>query len=92
MRLPETRDRFRQQLSFPTDYETVLDQFGDEELEAPTGDTERIGDVLERTETGRYGSADELYDDLVGSVGDPFVGRKFYDDRGSIPDDDEVSF
>lgn len=94
MRLSETRDRFASELTFPVDHETVLDELGDAELDAPYGEPESIGDVLERAGETEYYSADDLYDTLVTFVGDAYIGRKFYDDRGSNADidHDEVSF
>jgi len=94
MRLSETRDRFASELTFPVEHETVLDELGDAELDAPYGESESIGDVLERAGETEYYSADDLYDTLVTFVGDAYIGRKFYDDRGSNADidHDEVSF
>jgi hypothetical protein len=94
MRLPETRDLFSRRLSFPTTTETVSENIGDVSLEAPMGDEETIAEVLERCPENRYESADALYDALVTFVGDAYVGRKYYDDRGSQSglNDEEVSF
>jgi hypothetical protein len=94
VRLPETRDLFGRRLTFPTTAEAVTDQIGDVALEAPMGSEETIADVLERCPEERFHSADALYDALVTFVGDAYVGRKHYDDRGSQAsvDDDEVSF
>ena len=95
MRLPETRDLFARELTFPTSYQTVIEAIGDQELQAPTGQSETIEEVLDRTSNEQYRSADELYDALMTFVSDEFIGRKFYDDRGTTPkdgDDDEVVF
>ena len=94
MRLSETRDRFASELTFPVEHNTVLDRLGDVELDAPYGEPESVSDVLERSGETEYRSADELYDTLVTFVGDAYIGRKFYDDRGSNTeiDSEEVSF
>jgi len=94
MRLSETRDRFASELTFPVEHETVLDSLGNVELDAPYGESESVSDVLERAGETEYESADELYDTLVTFVGDAYIGRKFYDDRGSNTeiDSEEVSF
>jgi hypothetical protein len=94
MRLPETRDLFVRTLEFPARAETVLETVGDETLDAPNGTTESISEVLERCPEEEFYSADDLYDTLVMYVSDAFIGRKFYDDRGSQPadPDEEVSF
>lgn len=82
MRLPETRDLFARELNFPMSREDVIETIGAKELEAPNGEHESIEDVLERTETSEFRSADELYDTLMTFVSDAFIGRKYYDDRG----------
>ena len=94
MRLPETRDLFSRQVSFPTTTEDVIAEIGEVALEAPMGEEETIADVLGRCPDDEFGDADALYDALITFVGDAYVGRKFYDDRGSQAgmDDEEVSF
>jgi hypothetical protein len=90
MRLPETRDLFAREIDFPATKESVVNAVGDTDLDAPSGQTEAIADVLKRTETEDFRSSDELYDTLVTFVSDAFIGRKFYDDRGtSVGDDSE---
>ncbi len=95
MRLPETRDLFARKLEFPVTRETVLETVGDTELDAPTGQNETIAEILERSDTEEFVSADGLYGTLMTFVSDGFIGRKYYDDRGgsSEPDDrGEVQF
>lgn len=75
---------------------TVLDTVGDTVLHAPSGENKTIGDVIQRCEIDEFESADSLYDSLMTFVGDEFIGRKFYDDRGGVgpsqDDDQEVNF
>lgn len=96
MRLPETRDLFARELQFPVTRQTVLDTVGDTELHAPGGDNKMIRTVIERCETDEFESADDLYDSMMTFVGDEFIGRKYYDDRGGIgsshDSDGEVNF
>jgi hypothetical protein len=94
MRLSETRDLFVERLDFPAKRETVLETVGSIELDAPMGEPESIEQILERTDAAEFESADELYDSLVTFVGDQYIGRKFYDDRGSQAgiDTEEVHF
>lgn len=94
MRLPETRDMFARELEFPVTCRTVTERVGDVRLEAPTGDDETISDILGRCSEETFDSPDELYGSLLGLVSDRYVGRKFYDDRGSQPSEpgEEVSF
>lgn len=94
MRLPDTRDLFSRRLSFPVTTDAVTEEIGEVALEAPMGDGETVAEVLSRCPEDHFESADALYDALVTFVGDAYVGRKHYDDRGSQAgmDDDEVSF
>ena len=83
MRLPETRDLFAKTLEFPASRPAVIDAVGETELEAPGGDNETIAQVLDRSGIDEFSSADELYDTLLTFVSDAFIGRKYYDDRGT---------
>ena len=95
MRLPETRDLFARKLEFPVPRETVVETVGSTELTPPDGENTTIQSVIERSEVEEFASADDLYDTLMSRVGAQFVGRRYYDDRGSMPkqdDESEVSF
>ena len=85
MRLPETRDLFAREFSFPVACETVREEIGDRELDAPNGDSETIGTVLGRCHDEEFRSADALYDALLTFVGGGYIGRNYYDDRGAQP-------
>jgi len=76
MRLPETRDLFARKLQFPVTRALVLETVGDTELHAPGGEN--------KCETDEFDSADDLYDSMMTFVGDEFIGRKYYDDRGGV--------
>ncbi|AUX08055.1 hypothetical protein AArcSl_0402 [Halalkaliarchaeum desulfuricum] len=93
MRLPQTRDLFIREFDFPAHRDTVIEGVGDVELDAMYGDPETIAEVLSRTDQAEFDSVDELYDALITFVGEQYIGRKFYDDRGMNPEtDEEVSF
>ncbi|MFB6252145.1 MAG: hypothetical protein ABEI27_10765 [Halobellus sp.] len=93
MRLPETRDVFVRELTFPTTIDAVIETLGDEQLKAPNGESETIAEVLDHCEQETFRSADELYNELLTFVGEGFIGRKYYDDRGTqTTEDEEVSF
>ncbi|ELZ42126.1 hypothetical protein C463_11137 [Halorubrum californiense DSM 19288] len=94
MRLPETRDLFARKLQFPASRDEVLETVGDTELSPPDGESTTIRAVIDRSDVETYGSADDLYDELMMLVGARFVGRRYYDDRGGMPGDEEneVSF
>lgn len=94
MRLPETRDLFARTLEFPVPRDVVIETVGSTELSPPDGESTTIGAVIERSDVEEFDSADDLYDTLMSLVGAQFVGRRYYDDRGSMPQDEEneVSF
>jgi len=96
MRLPETRDLFARKLQFPASRDTVLETVGSTELSPPDGEATTIRTVIERSEAEEFASADDLYDTLMTRVGAQFIGRRYYDDRGGMPqqadDESEVSF
>jgi hypothetical protein len=94
MRLPESRTRFEEELTFPIAHDSVLDSVGDVTIDAPYGESESVADVLGRSGQTEYRSADELHNALLTFVGDAYIGRKFYDDRGSNDaiDSETVSF
>jgi hypothetical protein len=94
MRLPETRDLFEQELQFPVERDHVVERVGKRRLEAPNGKDTTVEAVLDHCEEREFQSADALYDSLVMSVEDNFVGRKRYDDRSGQPREgqEELSF
>ncbi|QAU11687.1 hypothetical protein EKH57_02310 [Halorubrum sp. BOL3-1] len=96
MRLPETRDLFARELDFPASRTTVLERVGNTELAPPDGEATTIRKIVERSEVTEFDSADDLYDTLMSLVGPQFVGRRYYDDRGTMPQsgdgEGEVSF
>jgi len=83
MRLSNARDRFVSEFTFPIKREQVLDTLGDVEIDGPTDDPETVSEVLGRADVESFDSAEELYDTLIGLMGSEYVGRRFYDDRGS---------
>jgi len=93
MRLPETRNLIVKEIEFPISCEDAVEEIGDVRIESPNGYEEAISDALGRCGDETFGSADELYDTVVSSVSEEFVGRKGYDDRGPNPGDgEEISF
>ena len=92
IRLSEARDLFSRELSFPVACATVEDELGEVLLASPAGSPETVGDALGRCGSREFASADELFGALLMSVGEQYIGRKGYDDRGTTPGyDDEVS-
>lgn len=71
---------------FPVTLESVIDDAGAVEVAAPEpADSETISTILERGGSTRYRSPSELVNDIMGNVSDCYIGRKYYDDRGTNP-------
>ncbi|WP_435366055.1 hypothetical protein [Haloarchaeobius sp. DYHT-AS-18] len=89
------------ELSFPIDQHSVIEQLGATEIEAPDAqETETISTIIGHVGQETYASADELFTTIIGNVSDEYIGRKYYDDRGTNPsaaavgprDEADVSF
>ena len=93
MKLANARDQFVEEFTFPVERQQVLASLGDVEIDGPTENPDTVAEVLERTDVEVFDSADELFDTLIGLLSSEYVGRQFYDDRGSNVgmDIDEVS-
>ncbi|MFC7199135.1 DUF5789 family protein [Halospeciosus flavus] len=94
MRLPDVREHLEQDQQYPADRETLVETFGDLEIEAPNGESTSVSDALERTEVETFHSVDEAYGALAGRLDEAHIGRKAYDDRSSTDrqDREEQSF
>lgn len=72
-----------EELVYPIDRASVVEQIGPVEIEAPDqDDSESIDTIIRSVGQESYDSADELYTTIIGNVSDEYIGRKFYDDRG----------
>lgn len=67
--------------AFPTTTETVLEEFGDVEIEYPRG-SEPLGAILERSGHETYESRNILELAIFNGVRRDAVGRPRYSDRG----------
>lgn len=86
MELRTLRDWASTQFEFPADRSTVLATAGDVEIEAPDPSaSETVATVLERTDEPEFGSPTHLDEVLRCNLSEAYVGRKYYDDRGSDP-------
>ena len=85
---------FVERLRFPANREEVIERVGDVALDPPDGDRTTVEAVLEMADDTEFHSPDELHQTVVGYVGDGFIGRKYYDDRGGQPQNqtDQRSF
>lgn len=69
-------------VEFPITNDSLVEQWGEVELTAPTGDSVPVSEVLDRSGEQEYHSDRMLYMTLVGNLGDAFIGRKYSDERG----------
>ena len=73
-------------LAYPIDQSSVIEQIGAIEIEAPDNqETETVSTIIGSVGQETYGSADELSTTIIGNLSEEYIGRKFYDDRGSNP-------
>lgn len=74
------------EFEFPLENTTVLNQAGDLEIDAPDlGDSETLQTILQDAGEETYHSKEELITAIRGNLSDEYVGRKYYDDRGANP-------
>lgn len=91
MHRTDIRQLIAQTCEFPADFDTISEQLGDVEIVAPTGDSMTIAQILDIPGKVTYDSPDEVYTTIVGNLGDAFIGRKYYDDRGGARTDTDHS-
>lgn len=90
MDFTEVRDVLDRECNFPAEESAVLSCVGDRRLEGVLEDPVTVRTVLERTEGTTYRSAQAVFEALAATVGEDYVGRKGYDDRGgarTLPED-----
>lgn len=84
MKIKDLLQQFESEFTYPLTSETLLEQAGDALIEAPNqADSVTLASVLERCNVSRFSSSSDLYYTVVGNLDDAFIGRKFYDDRGT---------
>ena len=101
MKIRHVLEFLENELGFPIDQHSVIEQIGAIEIEAPDAqETETVSTIIGPVGQETYASADELFTTIIGNVNDEYIGRKFYDDRGGNPsggalgptDETDVSF
>ena len=88
MRLNELSAFLERELTYPIERNDVVARIGEIELESPSDEREpqTVGMALSDVDTNEpYESVEDLFQTIVGNVDDAYIGRKFYDDRGSNP-------
>lgn len=82
MRLSEAADLVDREMVFPVSHDALVRAVGDNAIEAPTGESALLVDVLDRSERKWYHSVEDVHDTISGNLDEAHVGRKHYDDRG----------
>jgi hypothetical protein len=86
MKLKETSGFLKDELTYPIDQTSVIEKIGEREIEAPNQqENETIAVIIDPIGREKYFSSDELFNTIIGNLSDDYIGRKFYDDRGSDP-------
>ena len=83
MRPNDAYDRFATEFSYPITREEIIATAGDTTVQSPTGTSESIAEVLDRTGTRTFSSPRDLHETFLANLGEQYIGRKFYDDRGT---------
>ena len=101
MLLSELAAYLDEEYTYPVDLDTVVERAGEVRIgDEAAEEQETIGSALGSLGSDTFDSADELFKTIYGNVGDDFIGRKYYDDRGGNPpetaeapsDEEHVSF
>lgn len=75
--------------SYPMSKATLLERYGDRELEHASG-TVALREVLPEEGEREYGDIDDVQDSVLNMIGEAAVGREAYSDRGAgIAEQDE---
>jgi hypothetical protein len=84
MRPPRLYGYLNEEFEFPVARTKVVDRTGDVTIEAPDDDdSESISAMLERDNDDQYETPEDLFASIYGCLDDSYIGRKYYDDRGS---------
>ncbi len=93
MELNELPEVVETAFEYPVATTTVAETIGARTIKAPTvTKSERLTAVLDRTGVKTYESPEALMTAIRGNLSDEYVGRKYYDDRGTIPADPDDDY
>ncbi|MFB6173874.1 MAG: DUF5789 family protein [Halobacteriales archaeon] len=82
MRPNDAYDRFASTFEYPVSHEEIIEAVGETAVRSPNGTDETIGDILARSERSEFRSAQDLHETFLSTLGEEYIGRKYYDDRG----------
>lgn len=87
MNLRDLPDLLDSRIDYPAETARVLDRVGETRVDAPDlADSKTVEDLLEHRRGETFDSHDELFEAILSSLPDEYIGRKFYDDRGRNPE------
>lgn len=98
MEYSDTERIVDQLIEYPVTHTSVVERIGTIEITSPSGESVTIREVLDPVNEESYPTSDALYAAIIGNLDETFIGRKYYDDRGSttagtVPEDEStVSF
>lgn len=82
MEYSDTEQIVDESLEFPVAHTAVIELIGTIEITSPSGDSVTIQEILDPVKEEIYLTSDALYTSIIGNLGETFIGRKYYDDRG----------
>ncbi len=85
MKLQRTLKLIDNTVETPIKQENLIKTIGDKEIESPKGNKESIAEILEIDPTKKYNSSNEIQETLLSNLSPDHVGRRYYDDRGPNP-------
>ena len=87
MHLNDLGDYLESQFEYPVLAASVRDQIGDETIDSEEQSGGRtFASILDSHADEEFASVNELHQTILGELPDEYIGRKFYDDRGSNPE------
>lgn len=86
MNLDELHEFLKREFEYPIAHASVIERIGTARIAAPDNrSTETVSTIIGSVDQPTYDSADELFETIIGNLGEEYIGRKFYDDRGGNP-------
>lgn len=82
MRASQLYQHLNERIEPPVGRNRVVEQIGDDRIDAPTGRTEKISELLPDNYGEKYSSVNDLFMSIFPNLSDSHIGRKYYDDRG----------
>ena len=86
MKLNDLPHLLERQIDYPADPDAVRRRIGETSVDAPDAEDSRtLAELLAYVDSDVYDSPEALFEAILASLPDEYVGRKFYDDRGWNP-------